>query len=560
MFSTSFRRLVFTGLHLSNALAAVEFNWAQLKSSTKLNWIPCYDGFQCSLLQVPLDYTAPQSGNASIAIVRLPATSPKSEYRGPLLFNPGGPGSSGVDAIVQGGAAFATVFGDQFDIVGFDPRGVSYSTPIATFFKTDVERELLIPSAATIVYPSLNASSDALAQVWGDMQLLGQLAVARNTDDYLQHMTTDNIARDMLRITEAFGYEKLQYWGVSYGSVLGATFASLFPDKVGRLIIDGVFDMDAYYTANLTNQMLDTDKALQTFFDSCAAAGPDNCAFYASSTSAISDRLAELTASIRDQPFPVVTAESHGIVDFVFLRNSVLDALFSPYDSFEPLAQGLAALAGGNATALYALTEVPTFECGCNASAAPFHANNFEAYMTIACGDALPVNDTIPQLQRFYENGAKVSSFSDLLSSTRVVCAAWKIHREDRFQGPVGAQNTSFPLLLVGNTLDPVTPLAGAMKTAKAFPGSALLTQDAVGHTSLTAPSMCTFSYFRQYFVNGTLPPPGTVCSVDAELFPDSSASAVTTRGIQDSEAERLLEAGRTIRDVVRRAASRAGL
>lgn len=76
-------------------------------------------------LQVPLDYNAPQSEFASIAIVRLPSTSPKSEYRGPILFNPGGPGGSGVDAIVGAGAAFATVFGPEFDIVGFDPRGAS---------------------------------------------------------------------------------------------------------------------------------------------------------------------------------------------------------------------------------------------------------------------------------------------------------------------------------------------------------------------------------------------------------------------------------------------------
>ncbi|KAJ6501787.1 TAP-like protein-domain-containing protein [Mycena vulgaris] len=531
MLSCSF--LLFPALYLSSALAASEFNWQTVKPSTKLTWTPCYEGFQCARLQT----TPPQ-------------------YRGPLLFNPGGPGGSGVDAVVGSGAAFATVFGPQFDIVGFDPRGVSYSTPAISFFKTDVERELLIPSAASIVYPSLNASSTALNQEWAHWQLVGQLAAARNNGDYLRHMTTDNVARDMLRITEAFGYEKLQYWGISYGSVLGAMFASLFP-VIGRLIIDGVFDMDAYYSANLTPQMADTDKTLQTFFDGCATAGPTDCAFHAPSASAISRNLDTLTASIRDQPLAVVTPTSHGIVDFVFLLNAVLNALYVPYDAFASLAQGLTDLAAGNATTLYAQSAVPTFECACNASAVPFHLNNLEAYMAVACGDATPVEDSIPHLQRYYEDGLKMSSFADLLSSTRVLCSGWKIHREGRFRGPVGAQNTSFPLLVVGNTFDPVTPLAGAAKTAKSFPGSALLTQDSIGHTTFTTPSLCTFAYFRAYFVNGTLPAPGTVCAVDTPLFPPSSSGAARKR---DAEAEELLEAGRTIRGVVRRIAGRRAL
>lgn len=478
-------------------------------------------------MQVPLDYTAPTGSNASIAIVRLPSAAPKSEYRGPLLFNPGGPGSSGVDAIVQNGAAFATIFGSEFDIVGFDPRGISYSTPHISFFNTDVERELTIPSNPNIVYPSINASSDALARELAHWQLLGKLAVARDEGGYLQHMTTDNIARDMLRITEAFGFGKLQYWGVSYGSVLGATFASLFPDKVGRLIIDGVLDMDGYYHANSTSQMTETDTALQTFFDSCVAAGPARCAFHAPNASAIATNLAALTTRIRAQPVAAVTPAAHGIVDFDALRNALLAALFAPYDSFPPLAQALADLAAGNASAMYTLNAPPPFACGAPRSS----ANPLESYMTIACGDAAPVADDLASLRAFYEAATSVSSFADLLASTRVVCSGWKIHREGRFQGPIGARNTSFPLLIVGNTVDPVTPLAGAVKAVQAFPGSVLLTLDAIGHTSLTAPSRCIYGYFREYFVNGTLPALGTVCPADAVLFADGRKGNATASG-----------------------------
>ncbi|KAJ7461354.1 TAP-like protein-domain-containing protein [Mycena galericulata] len=505
-------------------------------------------------IPVPLDYTSTNNGHVSIPVVRFPSTAPKSKYLGPLIFNPGGPGNSGIDAIVGSGASFATIFGDQFDIVGFDPRGISYSTPLISFFKTNTDRQMLIPSTSTIGYPSLNASSDAVSEEWAKFQLLGKLAVAQDTDDFMQYMTTDNIARDILGITEAFGFEKLQYWGISWGSVLGATFATLFPvSSTWRLIIpvseleQTVLPVDKrrIVPANLTAQMVDTDKTMQTFYDGCAAAGPDGCAFYAPSASEISVNLEELTASILEQPIPVITAESFGIVDFDYLRNAILNALFSPYDSFIALAEGLAGLVTGNATTLYAQSDAPSFEC--NSSAPPFHENYLEAFMAITCGDALPVTDNVAQLRQFYEmpRGCRVSRIS---FRAPVPC-------------PVGAQNTSFPLMVVGNTLDPATPLVGAVKTAALFPGSGLLTQDSPGHTSLTAPSLCTYGYYRQYFVNGTLPPPGTVCAVNATLFPSSSANATAKRDevMRSPEEEKLLSAVRKIQGALKCGSRKVG-
>jgi pimeloyl-ACP methyl ester carboxylesterase len=178
-----------------------------------------------------LDYSSATAGTASIAIARYPANCTKSEYRGPILLNDGGPGGSGVDYVVEVGASIATIIGKQFDIVGFDPRGaqfchlcrqlltrvpgVSYSTPTVSFFRTAAERALWMPATSDIVFPALNQTADAVAQQWARAQILGQLAVNRNDGNYIQYITTDNTARDMLRITEAFGFEKVQYWGVS---------------------------------------------------------------------------------------------------------------------------------------------------------------------------------------------------------------------------------------------------------------------------------------------------------------------------------------------------------
>ncbi|KAJ7290748.1 Alpha/Beta hydrolase protein [Mycena rebaudengoi] len=483
------------------------FRWDHLRPSTDLKWVDCYSIFQCARLEVPLDYSDRNVGNAALAVIRLPANVSKEEYRGPVLFNPGGPGGSGVDALVGIGSSFRVLFGNQYDIVSFDPRGVSYSTPIATFFKTNAERALW--NAATPPEGSLNASG------------------------IFKYMTTDNVARDMLLINQKLGFERLKYYGVSYGSALGATFAALFPDKVERIIIDGVLDVNAWFKANLTIEATDADKVLQAFFDGCAAAGPELCAFY-------KPVLAALTASIRAKPVPVITPTFYGVVDYTVLRLTLFDSFKMPYDLFPTVAESLAALESGNGT-LFTNDTVP------------FHLNSNEANIAVQCSDAEEVTDSIEQFTAFVNNAAKTSQFAEfLVDYLRVNCDGWQIHRKGRFLGPVAAAHTRVPLLIVTTTADPVTPGAGALNTLAGFPGSVLLTQDSPGHTSLTTPSLCTLDYFRQYLENGTLPEPGTVCPVEATLFGVPGNSTAIRRATLSTEDEQALAALKSISDAVR--------
>ncbi|KAJ7265165.1 hypothetical protein C8J57DRAFT_1718426 [Mycena rebaudengoi] len=551
---------LFSAILLSHTLAARAadtFLWDQLTPSQDLEWVQCYSTFQCTRLEVPLDYSDPNVGTAALAIIRLPANVSEAQYRGPLLFNPGGPGGSGVDSLVANGPSFQAVLGsqsNQYDIVSFDPRGelseypfhlmpllsgcadsgVRYSTPIAAFFETDAERALWNAAAP---FASLNASSDAIPQAWGRAHLLGAIAAQRDASQILKYLTTDNVARDMLQITQKFGFEKLQYYGISYGSVLGATFAALFPDKVERILIDGVLDPDSWFSANWTIDVTDTDKALQTFFDGCAAAGPDLCAFYKPTVVEIADRLTALTASIRTQPIPVLTPAGYGLVDYSLLRLSVLEALYRPFSLFPTLARGLAALENGDGSMLYSISQEPTFQCDCaNNTASP---PTDDSTVAIECGDAIEVTDSIEEVTEFYQNAVKTSQFAE-----------FSVYREDRFKGPVAAANTSFPLLLVTTTADPITPKAEALKTQAGFPGSVLLTQDGPGHTSLSAPSLCTTGYFRQYFLNGILPPPETVCPVDATLF-GASANSTSKRAALSADEEEVLAALMAVSDSV---------
>lgn len=180
----------------------------------------------------------------------------------------------------------------------------------------------------------------------------------------------------MLKITQAYGYEKIQYWGFSYGTVLGAIFASVFPDKVGRIIIDGVVDADNYYATLWSNNLEDSDKTLQAFFGGCFSAGPQNCRFYAGSLKAISNRLDTLYEKIRTNPIPVKLESSYGVLDYPRLRATIFLSMYTPRTAYATLAQALANSELGNGTLLFNMMMMTPFydkfDCSCDPSGTAF--------------------------------------------------------------------------------------------------------------------------------------------------------------------------------------------
>ncbi|KAK7436719.1 hypothetical protein VKT23_018972 [Stygiomarasmius scandens] len=339
--------------------------------------------------QAPLNYSNPGVGSTAIAMVKLNATMENGlEYGGPIFVNPGGPGGPGVLTLIlggpEGGEALQERFGNQFDVIGFDPRGVVFSTPNVT-----------IPLAVSREYSDLNSTSDALPEAWAEYQAFGQAARALD-NGLLDFVHTGNVARDMLGMVEALGQEKLQYFGQSYGTALGATFATMFPacytdalwvitilllyGFIGtKLEVTGCVDMDDYFGNGFTTTgLLDADKAMQTFFDGCHSAGPEACPFYASSPSKIADNLETIYASLRSQPAPVFTGETSGVLTYDALRNAVFTAISTPYPLFQTLATGLADLSNGNGTIIFEMMQVlpPAF------SSATFSSGYSEVALT----------------------------------------------------------------------------------------------------------------------------------------------------------------------------------
>ncbi|KAF8915229.1 TAP-like protein-domain-containing protein [Mucidula mucida] len=502
-----FRSLLFSiSLRSSSGAFAQTFDWSSVQATANFSWIDCYDGFQCTRLKVPLDYSNEDGDSVVLALVKYAATGSADDYRGMVLFNPGGPGGSGVTELpATYGPRIAQVLGSQYDIVSFDPRGVGVTTPRAEFFLTETERNLWLADrtkAAGIV----NATHDTtlIPKLWAASQIQGQLAKDRDTTGLLPFI-------GLLRIIDVAGQEKLMYWGISYGTVLGATFAAMFPDRVDRLLIDGVVDVQNWYLGmpyvflhrggidhTAQGAVGDADKALQT------------------------PHLQSLYSSVLASPIPVYDTSSgaYAIIDFTVLKNLIFTSLYAPYISFPFLAQGLAELQAGNVSTFSTLLAGGAAAYECNTGNNPLYFNAQESFTAINCGDAVEVGGSAADLTAYWDSFRDTSSFADSWMYQRVGCFGWKVYREGRFMGPISG-NTSFPLLVIGSTADPVTPLSAAKKTAAGLPGAVILTQDSAGHSTFFAGSSnCTDGYIRSYFFNGTLPEEGTVCSFDGELFP----------------------------------------
>ncbi|RDB20278.1 hypothetical protein Hypma_012562 [Hypsizygus marmoreus] len=529
-----------------------KFSWSALQPSADLSWHDCYSSHQCARLIVPLNYSEPNGEEAVIALARYPSPLSTNSpwYRGPILINPGGPGGSGVDTVVGSGHLLSSIVGPQFDVVGFDPRGVGRSTPRISFFETELERILWGSVGPRGSLTILNASTDSLAAAWARAKIEGQLARERQID-VIGHINTDQTARDMLQITHAHGKEKLQYWGFSYGSVLGATFAAIFPDKVDRLIIDGVADVENYYSTLWSNNLLDTDRTMASFFTECHSAGPVRCPFYAPTPAAIAQNLTALYDSVRSRPIPVRTGSSYGLIDYKRLRLTVFASLYKPYTAFAPLAQALADLAVGDGVQLFQLLDKPAFQCDCDETGDETGEMTPDTGTAISCNDGDAVPEEFEALESYFEDVSSKSQWAEIWAGLRTACVGWPKVPTKQFRGPfVG--NTSFPILLIGNTADPVTPLAAAKITAKGFPSSVVLTQDSPGHCSLSAPSLCTMKYIRDYFVDGTLPKPDTICPVFDSPFPPppgyqhDAAQAALQKSLSAAD-HRILDAVRTL-------------
>ncbi len=464
-----------------------------------IDWVDCGDGWQCGTLTVPVDWTKPTADVVPLSLVRRPADLP-DERVGALVINPGGPGTGGTSHLRASLRRMPDVVKQRFDLVSWDPRGTGDSRPIDC-----VDDEFLDQSVFLTPVPD-NAETLAAARNYNR-------AFARGCNErsgaYARQVGTRNTARDLEAIRIALGEPTLNYLGFSYGTILGITYAQMFPRNIRTMVLDGPPD---YWLPPLDyayQQAAGFKHALDAFLDWCEADG--SCALR--DAGAPREVFDALLARVHAGPVPgsYTTASgetSDGGLTASLFATAVLSMLYDQSRGWPTLGRALRTLAVDDSGPLLALADSYLHR-------APDRTwdSLVEANAVISCVDR-PEPKPRPAAREL----ADVAQFQSQLppwggSWAVSTCAGMpKPARGDKL-GDVRVAGAP-PIVVIGTTGDPATPYAGAPAMVARIAGSTLLTFDSTEHTAYgTQRSSCIDDLIDAYFVDGTPPPPGTTCS-----------------------------------------------
>ena len=341
------------------------------------------------------------------------------------------------------------------------------------------------------------------------------------------YLSTSFVARDLLSIIDALGEEQLQYWGISYGTVLGQTFAGMFPDRVKRIVLDSTVRFDDYHAGQWITATRDTERALVNFFTECVTVGPELCPianFTGPDTTAedLHKEYANVFQELLDNPVfmpddyqPRPWWQPTGMTIYQELKYLTLVFAYRPRQfaslyiyvdialrrDWEQFIKLLTAPAINSTT-----PEIPW-----NLGASAFHG--------IACVDSVFRAKTPEDMHSWVLAQASAGTFSDAFTPQVWPCAQWKFEAKERYTGPFTAIKTSYPILFVNGNHDPITPLSGAYEASANFLGSRLMVQNGHGHGVRNHPSRCTKAAIARYFNEGALPAIGSVCQTDKTAY-----------------------------------------
>jgi len=455
-----------------------------------LAWTDCEDGMQCTTATAPLDWDDPAAGSVDLALVRHPATG---ERIGSLLVNPGGPGGSGYD-FVKDSVDYATdaALQARFDIVGFDPRGVGKSSAVACYDPAQMDQYLYGLTTA-------ERGSDAWIQEQEASAAGFAAACQDKTGALLGEVDTKSAARDLDLLRAVLGDKQLNYLGFSYGTFLGATYAELYPDKVGRLVLDGALDPSTSNFEVTSTQAKGFESALRAYLTDCLA-GKD-CPF----DGTVDDAMATISALLASVDASPITASDGRQLG----ANSLLTAIIYPLyqatawsylsDMFEGVLQGSADGAMQFADAYN----------GRNADGT-YLDNSTEAFMAINCVDYAYNADPASMRAEAAEIETIAPTIGKYMAYGDISCAAWPYTFTGERQ-EIHASGAA-PILVVGTTNDPATPYVWAQNLAAQLDSGQLVTYEGEGHTAYNKSNSCVNDAVDNYLIDGTVPATDPMC------------------------------------------------
>lgn len=446
---------------------------------------------RCADVAVPLDYDDPGGESTTVVMSRLPAGG---QARGSLLLNPGGPGVSGVDAMLRADYMVTDDVRSAYDLVGFDPRGVGRSEGIVCL--DDEERD------AWRAEPMFDPGSLPADEIREKYESVGSECV-RNSGELVAEMGTESVARDMDVLRAVLGDEKATYLGFSYGTHLGALYAELFPERVGRFVLDGGVDPTLSSREATAHQAEGFEENLRHWVRHCQEE-IRGCAVGGSSVDEATARIQQLIASVEEG---AVTAADGRRVSAVNVVEGILAPLYSP-STYPLLDDALARAFEGDFSALMALSD----STHGRDPEGRYTINTTLAFTAVSCLDRSDDDVTDEQMARHQEELNEVSpTFGPYLGYGDAACQGWPADPEDEPR-PIDAAGAA-PVLVVGTTHDPATPYAWSRALVEQLDNARLLTYDSYGHTAYTSGNRCVQDAVDRYLLDGELPPEGTTCS-----------------------------------------------
>lgn len=482
----------------------------------EIKWNDCDDGLQCATVHVPLDYDEPHRATTELSLKKHPARNGDADA-GALFVNPGGPGDSAVDELAWFVENLPEGAVDRFDVIGVDPRGVGGSSSLTC--RAHGESPDPPQTAFPITRPEIETTLRYDRHV--------RRSCATEASPIIDHMTTADTARDMDLIRQAVGDEQLTYYGISYGSVLGSTYAAMFPDRLRAMVVDGVMDPIAYTTGHRksdarrpTTSRWGSDmgswQTLTAAFAECDRVGPQRCPIAgeaAATWQRVMDRLERGPATVDGEQLhhQDVVARASGALTGVDSYHALMryidathDLLFESESGHEPAN-----------TRTYARLRDQLADPHPEQAPQEVQAPATEG---VVCADSLNPDDPRDWIDAGARADHQAPWFGRLWTWRSSLCADWPGSPADAYAGPF-ATDTSAPVLLIAHLHDPSTPISGARTLNGLLEGSRLLILDGWGHGAL-GESICIGRHVEHYLVSSDLPAPGTVCQQDQHPFP----------------------------------------
>jgi pimeloyl-ACP methyl ester carboxylesterase len=462
----------------------------------QLAWSSCGDaGIDCTTVIVPLDWNDPDGETIEVAMSRRQASGTS---QGSLLINPGGPGGSGYAYGQYADQIFPPAILENFDVIGWDPRGVGLSTPVVCY-TDDADQDALLYDTFTAEYgtePWL-AELQAREEDWAK-------ACVDNTGPLLGHIDAGSVARDMDVMRAVLGDDTINYLGYSYGTYLGTVYAELFPEKVGRMVLDGAVDPQVSDLESLTVQMAGFESAFRAFMTNCLA-GAD-CPFTGDLDAALGT-VRQVIDTVDDQGLAL---DDGRVLDRATLGTAIAENLYSEGD-WPTMSAMFAQLKAGDASGVFASADSYN---GRQADGS-YPESLVDVYTAVTClegnlgSDGVSPLDGLKQIQAAAPTIGTAIAWDDY-AVLDTVCSEWP---EPAAQLPTEFDAAgAAPILVIGTSNDPATPYANAVSLSEQLESGVLISYEGEGHTIYAQGVACIDDTVDDYFVNGTVPAADPMC------------------------------------------------